>query len=263
MVAFTEAIPIISYWVPFLLKQFPLKSWRHRRPSTSRSSALSTSWPDSTFFAPAVFPAKFSNCDIFFIFKILLTFTFISKLETMGEVLHFISVLFCSLVLLEQYITHPGYAVLRAPVQGQRSPSWTTFWRLAPLRRFHECFSGNLYFFFSGTSRPCSYAHSNPCSRLWGSLVHHLLPAMPCPFLPERYFFTVNVRYGLPYRSNQLHQGPAKARNSTLQSASCGHEPCCASRDCSPSGCILLSWFHSLCFLGGLGFTLPIPLGPM
>ena len=80
-----------------------------------------------------------------FIFKILLTFTFISKLETMGKVLPFISFLFCSFVLLERYSIHLGCGgeePLTAPVQDQLSPSWTTFWRPAPRRLVHACFSG-------------------------------------------------------------------------------------------------------------------------
>ena len=63
------------------------------------------------------------------------------------------------------------------------------------------------------TSRLCSYAHSTPCSRLWVKSCTSS-PTTPSPFLPERYFFTVNARgnHGLLYRSNQFHQVPAKAR---------------------------------------------------
>ena len=63
------------------------------------------------------------------------------------------------------------------------------------------------------TSRLCSYAHSTPCSRLWVKSCTSS-PTTPSPFLPERYFFTVNARgnRGLLYRSNQFHQVPAKAR---------------------------------------------------
>jgi hypothetical protein len=47
--------------------------------------------------------------------------------------------------LLERYSIHLGCGgeePLTAPVQDQLSPSWTTFWRPAPRRLVHACFSG-------------------------------------------------------------------------------------------------------------------------
>ena len=176
-----------------------------------------------------------------------------------------------------------------APVQDQLSPSWTTFWRHAPLRRSHGSFSGSLlhsYFktLFLSTFNSMLKTVGESCTSS---------PTTPSPSLLERYFFTVNVRgnFGLPYMSNQLHPGPSHARtgrqrragrprstdfissatecllcplcNSTLESETSGHKPCCVPRQCSSSGWIFRSLFRSLCFFGGLGFTLPIPLGPV
>ena len=97
-----------------------------------------------------------------------------------------------------------------APVQDELSPSWTTFWRHAPLRRSHGSFSGSLlhsYFktLFLSTFNSMLKTVGESCTSS---------PTTPSPSLLERYFFTVNVRgnFGLPYMSNQLHPGPSHAR---------------------------------------------------
>ena len=63
------------------------------------------------------------------------------------------------------------------------------------------------------TSRLCSCAHSTPCSRLRGGVLH-IISYHAFSFLAGTFLFTMNVRanYGPPYLTSKLHQGPAKAR---------------------------------------------------
>ena len=149
------------------------------------------------------------------------------------------------------------------------------FWRPAPLRLFHACFSSKFLLFQWHQLLPQDLVLMHirlHAQGYGGSLAHHLLPRLlsPSPFLPEHWFFTWDFRgnCSLSDRSNQQDQlklaGAAKEAypettvnrisstesllsylsNSTLQSGTSGHEPCCASPDCSPSSL----YFHLICF---------------
>jgi hypothetical protein len=198
--------------------------------------------------------------------------------------LHFISFLFCSLVLLERYNTHPGYAVLMAPVQDQLSPSWTTFLRPAAfglsdllLFPWHRLLLQD----FVPMRIPL---HAQDYG--W-SLAHHLLPRLllscrnviSSPWMPgaTTVFSTgqinsikyqlklAGVARGVPGDHGQqnffYYWIPTSLLfNSALQSETSGHEPCCASPGCSPSDCILSFSIFAL-FFRWFGFRLAYSTG--
>ena len=165
------------------------------------------------------------------------------------------------------------------------------FWRLAPVQR---CFSGNLLLFLGTDSFFKILDFCTLYSRLktMRDVLHIIYYHAFSIFLLEHHFFTRNCRgnCSLSYRSNQLHQGPAKAkarqgrqwcarRTRSLLNAYLllfwiqlfsrarlysGHEPCSASRDLSPSGVILIFYIHwySLAIIGSFfrwfGFHPPV-----
>ena len=159
-------------------------------------------------FQPSSPPATCPSFSRFF----LLSHSFPRAKRGGGLSFHFL--LFLLLGLLEQYTTHPGCAVLMAPLQDHLSPSWTTFWRPVPVRRFHACFFQQFIFFSMAstpTSRPCSYAHSAPCSRLCGGgVAHDLLPHL---LLSRRNaVFFHRERHGKPGSSLQFKSTPSNVQ---------------------------------------------------